>query len=494
MGFFSSISFSKSLPICLLAFVIATCHSSPTSAMHLRAFLCLSSSATGHVTGLYLNELSLSGEINFESLHRIRSLQVLNLAYNRFYPSPFHSAIGKLTSLAHLNLSHTKVYAEIPLEMSCLTRLVSLDLSGNGYYDDGSNFIPLKSKSIGSVIRNLSRLRELYVDFVDMSAEGSQWSLVISSGPPSLRVLSMYNCSLSGTILPSISPLHRLSHLNLGSNSFSSMPLDSFRNLLPLKSLTNLEYLDLSENSLHGIIPSSFFTLPSLRSLVLGGNQLGGQLSEFHNSSSLTKLEYLDLSQNNLSGTIPSSMFTLPSLRFLYLEGNQLVGQPSKFPNSSSSLAKLEYLDLSENNFYGRIPSSLFTLPPSLQSLRLWGNRLSGQLSEFHNSSSSLLYHIDLSQNQLQGMLPRSITQLTKLEVLILDYNYFTTVPDMNIFTSFKNLSYLDLSSNKLEGSLPIPPPSIIVFRFADNHLSGEIPISICNSSSLDTFDISGNN
>ena len=53
--------------------------------------------------------------------------------------------------------------------------------------------------------------------------------------------------------------------------------------------------------------------------------------------------------------------------------------------------------------------------------------------------------------------------------------------------------AHLDLSSNMLQGSLPVPPPSTFDYSVSGNKLSGQIPPLICNMSSLSLLDLSGN-
>ncbi|KAE8690152.1 hypothetical protein F3Y22_tig00110925pilonHSYRG00049 [Hibiscus syriacus] len=55
------------------------------------------------------------------------------------------------------------------------------------------------------------------------------------------------------------------------------------------------------------------------------------------------------------------------------------------------------------------------------------------------------------------------------------------------------NLRFLDLSSNKLRGSLPVPPASIYYYRVSNNLLTGEISSIICNLPSISVLDISNN-
>ena len=51
----------------------------------------------------------------------------------------------------------------------------------------------------------------------------------------------------------------------------------------------------------------------------------------------------------------------------------------------------------------------------------------------------------------------------------------------------------LDISVNLLEGPLPIPPASMIVYSVFDNELTGKISPIFCNLSSLQFLDLSNN-
>ncbi|XP_058111934.1 receptor-like protein 7 [Magnolia sinica] len=401
--------------------------------------------ATGHVTSLDLSELRISGRIDFVSLFHLLNLQKLNLASNEFDPSPIPSGFEQLTSLTHLNLSSLHFYGQIPLEIRRLTTLMSLDLSDNRYYNDSYlELLKLEIPNIGAFVQNLSSLRELYLDDVEISAQSSEWGLALSSALPLLRKLSLTDCYLSGPIHPSLSKLHFLSELHLSRNNLSSaIPKSLF-------SLPNLQTLDVGYNPLltAGEIPpnntirqlylsatgfcsnlqDSYGNFTQLTTLVLSSCYPGGPFPSW--LVKLEKLMYLDLSYNGFSGPLPSWLVKLEKLVHLDLSYN---GFSRPLPSWLVKLDKLMHLDLSNNGFSGPIPSSygnkfqnlqwlsvynnslsgiipssLFSLP-SLKRLYLHYNQFSGQLGEFQYASSSLLQIIFLTGNSLSGTIPSSL-------------------------------------------------------------------------------------
>ncbi|KAK4834592.1 hypothetical protein QYF36_025264 [Acer negundo] len=83
-----------------------------------------------HVTGLNLSYESISGGIeNSTGLFGLRYLRSLNLAFNGFSPIEIPSRLTNLTDLTYLNLSKAGFVGQIPIAISRMTRLVTLDLS-----------------------------------------------------------------------------------------------------------------------------------------------------------------------------------------------------------------------------------------------------------------------------------------------------------------------------------------------------------------------------
>ncbi|XP_028095703.1 receptor-like protein 43 [Camellia sinensis] len=103
---------------------------------------------------------------------------------------------------------------------------------------------------------------------------------------------------------------------------------------------------------------------------------------------------------------------------------------------------------------------------------------------------------LDVSSNVLTGPIPQSISKLVNLVNLNLSYNNFSGV-ELHVFLNLKKLELLDLSSNNLSvraGPLSVPPLAVSYFFISQNKLIGDIPLSICNSSSLKILDLSHNN
>jgi Leucine-rich repeat (LRR) protein len=105
------------------------------------------------------------------------------------------------------------------------------------------------------------------------------------------------------------------------------------------------------------------------------------------------------------------------------------------------------------------------------------------------------LGYLDLSDNKIHGQIPKWMWNLSKetLWSLELSSNSLTGFDQLPVFLPWTNLLELQLGSNKLRGSLPIPPPSINSYLVSHNMLTGEIPQLICNLSSILFLDVSNN-
>ncbi|KAK9124545.1 hypothetical protein Sjap_014147 [Stephania japonica] len=484
----------------------------------------------GEVIGLDLSNKSIVGSTDgLASLFHLSHLQGLNLGYNHFN-SAIPSGFDRLPYLTHLNLSNSGFVGQIPIGISRLARLVSLDLSS---FDDYA--LKLESPNLRMLVGNLSELRELGLDFVNISSdkERNEWAQIFSSSLPKLQVLSLSSCSLSGPFDPSLSKLRSLSELWLAQNNFSAEIPEFFG------SFSNLTVLHLTNCGLQGKFPQNIFKLPKLKHLHLSLNpMLKGSLPEFpqYNSlqflilssssfsgelpSSIGNLKYLsklDLFNCHFNGSIPPTVTNLSQLLYLDLSSNSFTG-----PIPSLSLSKnLTLIDLSNNllsgliphfdpgdfknlvNLYlqnnslnGSIPSSLFTLP-SLKKLDLSLNQISGSLGEFPVDSLLQLETLDLSSNKLGGAVPLSIFNITSLKVVALSSNQFNGTLEFRKFEALNNISNLDLSGNLLSvsasGVNSALLPQLITLKLSSCNLK-VVPQFLRNQSKLIYLDLSNNN
>ncbi|XVF29041.1 hypothetical protein REPUB_Repub15cG0085500 [Reevesia pubescens] len=353
------------------------------------------------------------------------------------------------------------------MEISYLTRLVSLDLSNQDscyrryyqifdpylyvylshYFFDNYPLPPelqqplkLENPNFKILIKNLRPLTELYLDKVNISSQSSKWCKSISSALPNLRVLSMSDCGLKGPFCSSLLRLPFLSKLFIGYNLISYLPLNFLEVSSPLVSLS------LNRCNLSGQFPTEIFLLPKLQSIDISENpNLMGQLPEFPINNTLRLID-LTLSDCSFSGAIPSSIANLTSLVNLDLSFNNFSGLIPQFHRSG--VPNLASLNLNGNMLSGSIHSSLFTLP-SLHTLSLWKNQLVGEIGEFPNAFSSLIENLDLGSNYLRGSIPKSILQLPRLERLYIGYNNFDSLK-LDMFFQLKNIRSLYLSNISL--------------------------------------------
>ncbi|KAL1205735.1 Receptor like protein 27 [Cardamine amara subsp. amara] len=448
---------------------------------------------TGVVTELQLPSGCLSGILKpNSSLFELYHLRYLSLSHNNFTSSPVPSEFGNLNKLEVLSLSSNGFIGQVPSSFSNLSRLTELYLANNHLTGSFPH------------LRNLTKLSILELSFNHFS----------------------------GTLSPnsSLFELHNLSYLNLCFNNFSSSLPSEFGNL------NKLQVFGLSSNGFFGQVPPTISNLTGLTKLYLDENKLTGSFPLVQN---LTKLSALVLSHNHFTGTVPSSLFMMPFLLRLDLGGNQFTG-PIKVPNSPlstrlehlllgynrfegkileplSKLITLTHLDLSYINISCPIDLSFFSSLKSLLFLDLSGNSVSPtslrsdsgiplsmetllllrcNVIEFPNILKPLhnLTFIDISYNRIKGKVPEWLWSLPRLDTVNLSNNLFNGFEGLAEVLVNTSVRFLDFSMNNFKGSLPYPPLSISLLSAWNNSFTGNIPLAICNRSSITVFDLSYNN
>ncbi|KAI3847943.1 hypothetical protein MKW92_002147, partial [Papaver armeniacum] len=248
----------------------------------------------GRVISLDLSGEYLVGGLNSSSsLFSLQHLEKLNLADNHFAvtSSPIPSGLDQLANLIYLNMSRSGFIGQIPIDISRLTSLVILDLSGD---------VIIKDPDLEALTRNLTRLRELLLNSVTIFEQGNKWCRSLSSSLPKLQVLILEWCDLSGPLDSSLLRLQSLRVLRLTANNISSEIPDF------LADFPNLVTFVCESCELYGSFPERLLKVKTLRNLNLRSNErLQGSLPEFPKDG---RLQELVLAVTGFGGEIPTSI------------------------------------------------------------------------------------------------------------------------------------------------------------------------------------------
>ncbi|XBH75466.1 hypothetical protein VPH35_102220 [Triticum aestivum] len=403
-------------------------------------------------------------------------LQQLTLKSNTMV-GKLMNRMGQLNNLPMLDLSYNNITGAIPLGIDKCSYLCHFDLS----YNHLTGAIP-------SWLGNCTRLCYL-------SLSNNQLTRAIPTGLgncTSLEQLYLSSNHLTGHVSSMIGMLSHLCDLDLSNNNLDGMITEE--HVLALK---NLEYMDLSHNSFSGPLPLRFGSR-WLRELTLSFNYFNF-------------LFVLELSYNFLDGELPQCSHA-PSLVFLLLSNNNFSG---KLPSSLRNYSRLNFMDLSRNNFYGTLPSWIGDLV-NLRYLQLSHNLLHGDILP-NITNLYCLRHLNLARNSISGVIPSSLSKLTAMtqanskkhgtDKSCRSNNYGGMTKEVWLVVmkrqelkygiGFFDVLSIDLSLNKLVGGIPNELTSLnglLNLNLSWNHLAGQIPSRIGAMESIESLDLSRNN
>ncbi|KAL7183807.1 hypothetical protein ACSBR2_026058 [Camellia fascicularis] len=227
---------------------------------------------TGHVVKLDLHVDTYNMMINSSEqlvanevdscLLQLKYLNHLDLSGNEFRGSPIPKFFGSMAQLRYLNLSFADFGGMVPHHLGNLSSLRVLDLK---YSFDNDHELIIDD------LTWVSRLSTL--QYLDMSR---------------VNLREAHNLHKVLNMLPSLLEL-RLSDCGLDISHLSHMYVNS--------TVSNVQYLDLSVNSIEGEFPSLLRNLTSLRVLDLSVNYLNSSIPLY--LENLKSLEHLNLAFNS---------------------------------------------------------------------------------------------------------------------------------------------------------------------------------------------------
>lgn len=233
-----------------------------------------------------------------------------------------------------------------------------------------------------------------------------------------LRELSLDSNSISGTIPAAYGGLHNLIALNLGSNQLTGSLPGS------LAELEALKWVLLNDNLISGPVPYFLLGIKSMKVLNLKNNKLSGIITDVRLAFvdieipyllSGYNIEELRLSNNEIHGTIPSTITSLP-LSVMDLGGNKLVGT---IPPTIARSPFLKTLNLDNNQLSGTIPENLSKW--NLHELDLSNNLLTGNIPD--TLAIKTLTSLNLGNNSFVGAIPDAFERMPSLEYFDISSN-----------------------------------------------------------------------
>ncbi|KAF3437339.1 hypothetical protein FNV43_RR20092 [Rhamnella rubrinervis] len=420
-----------------------------------------------------------------EGTEPLPSLQDLDLSNNHLV-GKLPEWLGQLENLVHLGLDYNSLNGPIPASMGLLQNLTDLGLGGNqlngtlpeslGQLSELSSF-DVSSNHLTGLVTETHFLKQGKLKYLHFSSNNFTFN-VSSNWVPPFQVwnLDMRSCRLGPSFPAWLESQKEVKFLDF-SNASISGPIPSWF----WEISSNLSLLNVSFNHLEGQLPSPLIVAP-FADVDLSSNLFKGPIP-----LPIVEIELLDMSSNTLSGPIPSNIGdSLPNLVFLSLSGNHIIGE---IPVSIGNMQYLGVIDLSNNNLTGSIPSSIANCS-YLKVLDLSKNNLSGHIPR-SLGQLSMLQTLHVSDNNLSGELPSTFLKLSSLEMLDLGINRLKGKIPPWIGQGFQRLRILSLRSNAFSGELPTvlsKLSSLQVLDLAENQLNGSVPASFGNFKAITEF------
>lgn len=211
--------------------------------------------------------------------------------------------IGEMQGLSTFSLNENKLTGSIPSSIGELKALRTLDLS--------------KNQLTGSIPQSIGQCAQLH--YCTLAENQLSGSIPEQLGECSeLRSLMVDRNKFTGTLSPSLFKPKMINEMSFSYNELEgAIPQE-------IGTLTYLNQFDAEYNRFTSI-PATINTLGTLEQLLLNGNQLTS-LPQIESVTKMQRLDYLDLRDNNIEGLVPGYLGELLKIKVLLLSGNRFKG------------------------------------------------------------------------------------------------------------------------------------------------------------------------
>ncbi|THY04466.1 L domain-like protein [Aureobasidium pullulans] len=435
-------------------------------------------------------------------LRWMERLTVLNLSHNKLGNSIFDT-IGQLEALKELKLGNNNLSGYLPPSIGRLQNLRTLELQSN------------KLLSLPDGLRELANLQILNV-------AGNQLTGLPMDVLETLPIVDLNACNnaMVGALFPfSVSGLSKLEYLDVANNSLASLAFSENLSLPAIKTINiasnrivalpdmsgwkELVSLAAADNKV-SMLPQGFTSLKYLKQADLTGNEI----TKLHDNIGLMdSLDVLKIAANPLRERKLLNMSTEELKRSLAQRlktpgqgdrGDEFEdeGIDIQSPHDSGSqwgvvAGTLDLRDKSLVDDDADVLRSIFS-SEDVRELKLARNNF--VTVPFEISLAQNLKILDLSNCSLGDNYLSEVVTLQALQELFLGSNKISSWEPLLSLLHAPRLSYLDVSNNRLIGSVPMVRdsfPSLKVLHAGNNRIDA---VSAEALSGLQSVDLADNN